>query len=111
MTELIHGVNPLLIVRIDWEPAKRLGQHPYYYRLHKRKWKWLAYKTEHMFDFFLPASVRLYGPKGNVLLKIETHSNSRAQELCEQYTQQLEQFVVSYRRNDLLNAIAGNRND
>lgn len=109
MNGLIYGVNPLLISSIEAYKFKRLGMHPMYHRLHKKRWGWLAWKSPHMFDWTASACVKVLGPNSQTLLLIEVHSNARANELRNELTEQLEDYLTSFRRHKLQAAIQGTR--
>lgn len=109
MSELIRNINPLLISSIEFKPFKRLGVHPLYYKLHRKRFGWLAWKSERMFDHAIPARVEFRGPSRQVLLTVETYSNRRAQEMRDHYVQKLEDYLTSFRRHQLQAAIQGTR--
>lgn len=109
MSELIRNINPLLISSIEARRFKRLGVHPLYYKLHRKRFGWLAWKSERLNDFVFPSRVEFRGPSRQVLLTVETYSNRRAQELRDHYVEKLEDYLTSFRRHQLQAAIQGTR--
>lgn len=91
--KLIRGINRDTISMITVTEAKRIGQHPYYTKLH-RKWMkknflYLFLDEIDEFTFFFPASVNIHGSDGGVLEKIRCRSNEQAYELKKELMKEM----------------------
>jgi len=96
LKELIQGINPFFISKIIATRFKRYGQwHPYYLKLHQRKWKFLAWRNNGTSIGAYPATVKIIGPNGNPLKVIRCKSNECATTLAKECITQLEQHLSS----------------
>ena len=100
MTNLIHGINPLVISTITWRSARRRGKHPLWYKMFAKKhpilWA-IGWGDERIFDEFIMAEVIVYGSDGSVLWRITCRSNDIAKELCDELNKSLDNFLKDVR--------------
>lgn len=93
---LIENVNPFTISAIRWKGFKRLGPHPSWTKVMCKRNPirgMLGAYSSALFDGCYLPCVYIYGSNGNVLKIITCRSNDRAKELCNEMTNQLEEFV------------------
>jgi len=83
---LIFGLNPLVISRVEAVGFKRLGKHPRYYKI-----KW--WKTRDIFDGVYYASVNVYGADGNLIKHIVCRSNQHAEHVRDQILAHVNEII------------------
>lgn len=109
MSEMIEGVNPLMISMIITDRGRRMGMHPMYYKLHKKKWGRLSWQSPDMIDdYWMPPRVLFYGPTGQRIKTIECKSMKHALELRKECMEKMSIFLRSFRRFELQEMIARN---
>lgn len=98
MSNLIYGINPLVISTIAWRTARRHGTHPsmlkYLSKKNPIKNLFGFYESDY-FDRFEPSKVIIYGSDGDILKIIECRSNISAKELRDNLMKQLETFITN----------------
>jgi len=109
MTEMIEGVNPLMISMIITDRGRRKGMHPMYYKLHKKKWGRLSWRSPaRVYDYWMPPRVLFRGPAGKCIKIIECRSMKHALELRQECMEKLNIYLASFRRFELQEMIARN---
>lgn len=95
---MILGYNPATISSIYYTRAWRVGHHPSYKKLMKRKHpilyflgKWDGGILEGM---FFSANVIIKGSNGNDLTRIPMGSNKKAKELSDRLNKELAEWVA-----------------
>jgi len=71
--------------------------HPYFYRLHNKKYGLFAWKkpSGFIFDWWQKPTVEVFGSDGNRVLKIPCRSNAHAEKLKKELETQLDEWVGS----------------
>lgn len=86
MQNLIFGLNPLVISRVEAKSFVRRGKHPRYYKI-----KW--WKFRDIFDGVYPASVYVYGADGNLIECINCRSNQHAEHVRDQILAHVNEII------------------
>lgn len=97
MSNLIEGISPLVIARIDYRKAFRYKKHPLWYKVMRKRHpiqNALGMFGGDLFAHFEPATVRIFANNGNRILTIDCKSNAHAKELSEELNAKLEDFLV-----------------
>lgn len=93
---LCGEVNPATVSRIVSHRGKRIGKHPYYYKLHKKKYgifAWCHNDNSIFRDIFIRPEVEILGSDGGVLLRIVCKSNDSARKLRNELEDKLDDWV------------------
>jgi len=93
---LLYGkINPAVVSRIYMSKGRRLTKpHPYFYRLHKKKYGIFAWRHMDIFgDWWWPPYVEILGSDGGVLLHISCKSNKSARILKKELEEKLDDWV------------------
>jgi hypothetical protein len=100
MTNLIEGVNPLVISKIKWSKAYRYGKHPLWYKFSRRKhpilWRF-GFIEENYFEWHRAARVTIHGSDGEPVNFLSCTSNAKAKKLCDELNKDLDKFLSSVR--------------
>lgn len=74
--------------------------HPYFYKLHKKKYGFFAWKkpSEFIFDWWKKPTVEIFGSDGSCVLKISCRSNDHAEKLKNKLETQLDEWVELSKR-------------
>ena len=97
---LIENINPAAISRIGCrKQSKRIGKHPLYYRLQKKKYPFLHHiigSAPDMFDgIWWGTAVLIFGLDGELLKSINCKSRQAAHALRDQLEEQLNDYSES----------------
>lgn len=80
MSNLIYGINPLIISRVEVEPGSRYGHTDLWWR--KKGWLYrLLWKNDWCYTRWHPATVIIRGANNAIITEIECCSNKRAYEI------------------------------
>lgn len=95
---LYNQVNPAIVSRILFHTGKRISKsHPYFYRLHKKKYGIFAWRDDIFGDCFIRPEVVILGSDGNVLLRIICKSNDSGRKLRNELEDELNEWVRNNR--------------
>lgn len=100
-TNLIAGVNPLVISVIEFKKFKRWGKHPMYYRTLKnsKSWKarlkyWLVgHENNKLQNYVRTSGVYIYSSERTCIGYVVCKSNREAKEMCERLNHDLDDFL------------------
>lgn len=99
---MICDINPLVISSITYKKAKRIGYHPYYLKIMRKKKPisgFFGFYNQCIFDCFYKAEVQIRGSDGSILKIITCSSNDRAKELCDDLTKRIETFLSQLKKD------------
>lgn len=103
MNNLIYDINPLIISSIRVSKFERLGRHPAWNKVMRKKnpiRALLGAYTSGFFDGYYHATVVIRGAGGQVLKRIECRSNDHAVQLCADLNTKLNNFLCNLTIND-----------
>jgi hypothetical protein len=98
MTNLIGGINPLVISKIVAYGGYRHGIHPYMTKVMCKRNPirgFLGFYESNLFDGFISAKVKIFGSNGKLLQVFEFTSNSGAISYAAELNKQLEDYIGS----------------
>ena len=102
MDNLLYGkINPNTVSKIRWNRGYRMDKvHPYFYRLHKKKYGFFAWKSPDriFYDWWNSPSVEIHGSDGSVISHITCRSNDHAEKLKNKLETQLDEWVELSKR-------------
>jgi hypothetical protein len=105
MTNLIEGINPLVISKITMRRGRRRGRHPYHTKLIKRKYPFrkffLITGDDVWFEYWESAEVSIRGADGDEIRYIKCKSNAAAEALRDKLQAELEAFLTDIRAKGL----------
>lgn len=97
-SNLIEGINPLIISNIRWFKGKRHGIHPTYAKYLRKKNPirgFFGLYEPGLFESYWAPCVKIYGSDGDVVKIIACRSNDHAIYTKEYLTRKLEKFLSS----------------
>jgi hypothetical protein len=95
---MIAGINPLTISKIRYSEGYRIGYHPMYNKVMRKKNPirgMLGCYSALFLDGYRKPRVIIYGADGSWLKDITCRSNDHAEALYDKLTDQLSQYVAS----------------
>ena len=93
---MIEGINPFTISSIGYTKFTRIGCHPSYSKIMKKKHpiaSFFGLYGQQLFDGVYRACVIIRGPDGTTLKVINCKSNAAALNLRDELNRQLKEFV------------------
>ncbi len=98
---LYNEVNPAVVSRIYSRKGRRWKKpHPYFYKLHKKKYGIFAWRSEEGIfkSFFKSPHVEILGSDGSVIRRIYCKSNDAAKKLHGELKTQLDGWVAASKK-------------
>jgi hypothetical protein len=95
-TNLIEGINPLVISSIEAKAGTRYGSHPYWVKVMTKRNPIRGYLGvyHHLsFEGWYPPEVIIYGPNKTRLAIINCRSNERAMKYRDELQSYLDEFL------------------
>lgn len=98
---LINNINPYTISTINYLPGRRIGKHPLYYLLKRKKYPLLSKLFPKAFypalgDKYIKATVYIYGSDGSTLAGISCRSTEHATRLAYKMLEELNKTLKHY---------------
>lgn len=93
---MIEGINPFNISSIQGYKFRRLGPHPLYTKVMRKKNPvrgFFGFYGPDLFDGFYRPHVEIRGSDGDILRVLSCRSNDHAREVCDDLNAQLADWV------------------
>lgn len=96
--KMISDINPYTISKIGWRKFRRIGDHPLWVKVMKKRHPIKAFFGWYgncIFDDCYPPTVRIYGSDGDLIKEITCRSNDHAKAMRDELNKQLSDWVKS----------------